>query len=153
VSTQGATEQDWTLRAAIYRHFVDHARAPEPEEMATKIGLSLDESQSAYQRLHDAHAFFLEPGTTSIRMLNPFSAVETPFQVEVGDNKYYANCAWDMLGIPGMLGRDALIHARLEADRMPVELAVRDGMSRPDHDYVVNFSVPFRDWYADLIHT
>jgi hypothetical protein len=33
-------------------------------------------------------------------MLNPFSAVETPHRVEAGGRSWFANCAWDALGIP-----------------------------------------------------
>ncbi len=41
----------------------------------------------------------------------PFSGVETLFQVSVSDKTYFANCAWDSLGIPAALHTDAEIEA------------------------------------------
>jgi hypothetical protein len=52
-----------------------------------------------------------------------------------------------------MLGEDAVIHARLEVADEPVRIPVVDGAPRPEGDYLVHFSVPFRHWYDDLIHT
>ena len=115
--------------------------------------MEVDEVQKAYRRLHNAHAIFLDPGTDRIRLLNPFSNVPTPFQVRIGDITYYANCAWDMLAIPAMIDRDAMISARLEVADTTVQIPVEGGEPLPDRDYVVNYSVPFRKWYADLIYT
>lgn len=147
------TEQDWAIRAAIYRFFIDRARVPSTGEIAAWCGIEPAEAREALRRLHDAHALLLEPDGERIRMLNPFSGVETPFRVETGGKAYVANCAWDMLGIPGMLGQDALIQAPLEVVSEMVELPVVDGLPCPDRDYLINFSVPFRRWYDDLIHT
>lgn len=147
------TDRDWAIRTAAYRYFGDHSRAPDCKEIAALFGISADEARAAYHRLHDAHALFLDPGTSRIRMLNPFSNVPTPYVVEVDGKSYHANCAWDMLAIPGMLGRDALIHARLEVAGTNVQIPVQDGLPRPDRAYVVNYSIPFRNWYVDLAHT
>lgn len=147
------TKQDWEIRTRIYEYFVERARAPRYADMAEEFRISPAEARGAYRRLHDAHALLLEPYGDRIRILNPFSAIPTAYSVEVGDKQYFANCAWDMLGIPGMLGEDALIRARLEVVDKTVGIPVSDGTPQPDRDYIVNFSVPFRDWYADQIHT
>lgn len=147
------TDQDWAIRAAIYRYFVEHAQAPLFNEIASERGIELTEARDAFRRLHDAHALYLDPESDRIRMLNPFSAIETPYQVETGGRTYYANCAWDMLGIPAMLGQDALIHAPVEVANETVEIPVVNGQPRPDREYIINYSVPFAYWYDDLIHT
>jgi Alkylmercury lyase len=147
------TEQDWEIRTALYRFYVENARAPSDGEVADEFGISTDGVATALLRLHEAHALFLDPKTEQIRMLNPFSAVPTSYVVEIGARSYFANCAWDMLAIPAMLGKDALIHARLEVADSTIQIPVIDGEPRPDRNYVVNFSVPFSDWYSDLIYT
>ncbi|CAN5629972.1 hypothetical protein BH23CHL2_BH23CHL2_32500 [soil metagenome] len=147
------TDQDWAIRAGIYRFVVDHARVPSTEEIAAEFAIEPGEAREALYRLHAAHALYFDAGSDRIRMLNPFSGVQTPYRVETGGKTYDANCAWDMLGIPAMLGQDALIHATLEIANKTVEIPVVDGRPRPDRDYVVNFSVQFRHWYDDLIHT
>jgi hypothetical protein len=147
------TDLEWDLRARIYAYVVDHAEAPTYQQMASDLGIEAGQARQSFHRLHDAHALFLDPGTDDIRMLNPFSAIPTPFRVEVGERAYNANCAWDSLGIPGMLRRDAVIHARLEVAGGTVQIPVVDGMPRPGRDYLIHYSVPFRHWYDDLIHT
>ena len=153
MNAERPSERDWAIRTEIYRHFVEHERAPSHEEIAATFNLESEEARQAFHRLHAAHAFFLDPGTDTIRLLNPFSNVPTPFRVEIGEKSYYANCAWDMLAIPAMLGQDALIHAHLEVAEAIIELPVRDGAPRPDRDHLINYSVPSRDWYEDLVYT
>ncbi len=151
--TTQPTTHDWAIRTRVYEFFVERARAPRYTDIATEFGISEREARAAYRRLHDAHALLLEPGGDRIRILNPFSAIPTAYTVEVGQQRYFANCAWDMLGIPGMLGTDALIRAKLEVVSKTVGIPVVGGEPQPDRDYLVNFSVPFKDWYADQIHT
>lgn len=52
-----------------------------------------------------------------------------------------------------MLGGDALIHARLEVVDETVQIPVTGGAPRPDREYLIHFTVPFRHWYDDQIFT
>ena len=149
------SERDWEIRLAVYQFFVDHARPPEPAEIAGAFGIGEAEARTAYQRLHDDHAFYLDPGTGVIRMANPLSAVATAFRVTVDGRRLYANCAWDSLGIPAMLHADALIDAsytNTEGRPDPARYAIAGGELRGD-DGLVHFPLPFRRWYDDLVHT
>ncbi len=98
------SERDWQIRLHIYEFFVEHQRPPTTAETAGAFGIAEDEARQAYRRLHDAHTLLLEPGTSDVRMANPLSAVETPYRVNVDGRTFFANCAWDSLGIPAMLG-------------------------------------------------
>jgi hypothetical protein len=147
--------RDWQLRLHIYRFFVAQARPPAVSETAGAFGMAEGDVRDAYRRLHDAHALFLEPGTSRIRMANPLSAVETPFRVTVNDRTLFANCAWDSLGIPAMLGTDATIAAVYtgpDGSETPAHYAVVAGALRGD-DGIVHFPLPFRRWDDDLLHT
>jgi hypothetical protein len=147
------SERDWDIRTRIYGHIVEHGGPPGHLDIAADFGIDPEEARLAFHRLHAAHALFLEPGGNAVRMANPFSAVPTPFRVDTGGRSYFANCAWDALAIPSLLGRDALIHARLEVAGTAVQIPVVDGLPRSEGDYLIHFAIPFRHWYDDLIHT
>lgn len=148
-----ADNLDWTVRAAVYRFITDHERAPTVDEAAAISGVTPERTALAFQRLNRRHAIFLEPGTLAIRMAHPFSAVPTPFRVRANGHAYWANCAWDMLGIPAALHADAEIEAYYaETSNTPVMLSV-SGDRVQGHGEVIHFPLPFQRWYDDLIHT
>jgi len=142
----------WNIRAFVYRHFADTTRAPGVDEAADAFALPHDEAASAYEALHARHAFFLNPGTHDIMMANPFSNIETSFRVHADGKSYFANCAWDSLGIPAALHRDADVEASCAQSGQPVTLQVRDG-AVSESDVLAHFLVPFKHWYADLVFT
>ena len=72
---------DVSLRNLTYRMFVELGRAPTVAEVASGAGLQEHEAAAAWQRLHDAHALVLHPGTSELRMANPFSAQPTAYRV------------------------------------------------------------------------
>jgi hypothetical protein len=142
----------WGIRAFVYQHFAETTRAPGVDEVAARFALSGEEAASAYEELHEHHALYLKPGTTEILMANPFSGVGTPFKVRVDDRIYFANCAWDSLGIPAALHTDAEIEASCAQSGEPIQLRVSGGQVRGS-EALVHFLVPFRDWYNDLTST
>ena len=142
----------WDIRAFVYRHFGEETRPPHVEETASRFGLTHEHAAEAYEGLHRRHAFYLKPGTHDILMANPFSAVETPFRVYAKDKTYFANCAWDSLGIPAALQADAQVEAACAQSREPLQISFKDGQVSHS-DVLVHFLVPFRDWYDDLAFT
>ncbi len=124
------TDQDWQIRLHIYQFLVEHARPPTTGETASHFGMTEAEVKDAYQRLHDAHTLFLEPATTEVRMANPLSGVETAYRVTVNGRKLFANCAWDSVGIPAMLGADAEIEAVYCGTNTPARYAIVGGELR-----------------------
>ena len=142
----------WDIRAFVYSHFAGTTHAPSVDETAAHFALTHEQAASAYEQLHARHAFFLKPGTHSIRMANPFSGVETQFKVHANDRTYFANCAWDSLGIPAALHADAQIEAVCSQTREPIHLSIKEGrVSNPG--VLVHFLVPFKNWYDDLVFT
>ena len=122
-------------------------------EVARALGASLAEVEGAFQGLAQKRLLVLEPGDPArIRMAPPFAGVETPFRVLVQDKIYYANCAWDSLGIPAALHMDALIEASDAYTGEPITLEVRD--ARPVHQpCVIHFAVPAARWWEDILYT
>ena len=119
---------------------------------AEALNLHESEAAAAYERLHAGHFLFLDPGTHHIRMAWPFSGVNTPFNVHVGQLIYQANCAWDMLGIPAVLQTDAIIHASFEDSQEQTVITITAGQLH-HMGGVVHFPLPLSQWYDDLILT
>lgn len=143
---------DWSVRNHIYATILTRGVPPTCDAVAAEFGVSPNRVREAYERLNERHALFLTPGTHDIRMAHPFSGIPTPFRVYANGRDYWANCAWDALGIPTALHAGARIEAETADDGKPIHLAVADGRVTGWHG-VVHFALPFRRWYDDLIRT
>ena len=147
------TNTDWDIRLYVYKLLAEGGFAPDADAISAIFGISPEEALRALQRLHDAHALVLSPGSSDILMANPLSATPTDYRVVVGETVLYANCAWDSLGIPAMLGADALIETRHPLTGLPIEYAVAANQFRGCRDCLVHFAHPFRHWYDDIVDT
>ena len=85
-------------------------------------------------------------------MAFPFSGIPTPLRVHSKERSYWANCAWDMLGIPAALHSDAEVETEYAEDDSPVRLSVEGGELQSDAG-LVHFPLPLRRWYDDLVFT
>jgi hypothetical protein len=142
----------WKVRHFVYAHFSDTTHAPTVDETAHHFNISIEEASALYKELHNRHAFFLEPETLTIRMANPFSGIPTDFKVHSNGKTYYANCAWDMLGIPAALHCDAIIEAVFTESNESVQLEILDGKVT-NGELLIHFPLPFARWYDDLVFT
>lgn len=142
----------WQVRHFIYQHFADTTRAPSVDETAAHFNISTQEATNYYKELHNRHALFLDLETVTVRMANPFSGIPTDFKVHANGKTYYANCAWDMLGIPAALHTDAVIEAVCTESNETVQLEVKDGKIT-NYQLLIHFPLPFARWYDDLTFT
>jgi hypothetical protein len=142
-------EKLWSIRAFVYHCFAETTRPPRVDETASRFNLTHKEAGEAYEDLHRRHALFLSPGTHDILMANPFSGSETSFRVHANGKTYFANCAWDALGIPAALQVDAQIEAACAQSGVPIRLSVINRQVQGP-EVLVHFLVPFREWYDDL---
>jgi hypothetical protein len=144
--------QIWDIRAFVYRQFAETTRPPRVEETASHFRLALEEAATAYEELQHRHTLFLQPGTHNIWMAWPFSGVETPFRVHANAKTYFANCAWDSLGVPVAIQADAEIEATCAQSGDSIRLRVSNQQVSKS-DALVHLLVPFRNWYDDLPFT
>jgi hypothetical protein len=142
----------WATRSFIYAHFVATAQPPPVEQTAQHLAISSDAAARLYRALEARHALLLEPGTTRIRMANPFSALPTQFEVTANDCTYWANCAWDAFGIAAALRANADITAHCGFAGTPLHILVRGESFFGDRG-LVHFALPCRRWYDDLVFT
>ena len=85
-------------------------------------------------------------------MANPFSAVPTPYRVEADERSWYANCAWDAIGICAALHADGQIETTCPDCGEPIRLRIENG--RPDDESLVfHCLVPARQWWDDIVFT
>jgi len=149
----GTLEFETAVKLNLYRTIAETTRAPDAADVARALGSSLSRVEEAFATLAGKRLLVLEPGTgTRIRMAPPFSAIETPFLVRVGEKAYYANCAWDALGISAALHRDARVSASDGHTGEPLELEVRGGEPVP-RPCAIHFAVPAARWWDDIIYT
>jgi hypothetical protein len=141
---------DRRVRLSIYRAIVGDGRPPTAPEIASELGISTDEVEASLHRLDDAHAIVLAPGTPYVWMANPFSAIPTPFEVTVGDRRYFGNCIWDALGIPACLHEDAGIRTFCPDCSEPISLEVRGDTLAAAADATIHFAVPAARWWEDI---
>lgn len=143
---------DAKVRLGVYSHFAETGRAPSVDDVASRVGASGAEVVAAYQRLDAAHALVLDEDRESIRMAMPFSGVETPHTVESEGVHYFANCAWDVLGVAAALQRRSLVRSRCEQSREPLTLDVGlDGP--PPSDWLFHSLIPAARWWENVVFT
>jgi hypothetical protein len=143
---------DRDVRREVYAVTMDGGRPPLAAEVGGRLGVSAGEVRAAFERLAAGRVLVLQPGSGEVLMANPFSAVPTPFAVEAAGRLYFANCIWDALGVPAMLGSDGRILASCGCCGAGMPLAVENGALQPAGG-VVHFAVPARRWWEDIVFT
>lgn len=138
---------DTRVRVRVMERFVADGHPPSALDLAGDLRVSSSQVEDALHRLHDAHALVLAPGTSSVWMANPLSALPTRFTVDVGERTYWGNCIWDGLGVVSMLGGTGAVRtACADCDeRMTVD--VDAGRPGAEDGAVVHFLLPARRWW------
>jgi len=145
-------EQDGRVRLAVYGHFIDTGARPGVGDLSQRLGLSPEAVKDSLRRLGSQRVLVLEEGSTDIRMAMPFSGVPTGYRVETPLGGWWANCAWDALGIAAMLQVTARVEARCEdcGDALTVRVE-QERLTRSEG--VIHFAVPAARWWEDIRFT
>jgi hypothetical protein len=143
---------DVAVKLAIYHHFAQTGERPSPEQIGERVSAPPAAVLDAYRRLRAQRVLVLEADGASIRMASPFSGVPTQHVVTSGGRSYFANCAWDALGIPAALQQPATVHSRCEQSLEPLQLEV--GRSGPaPSGWLFHCVVPAAHWWDDIVFT
>lgn len=143
------TDFPWSLRTEIYRVMGATTRAPSLDDLAAWSGRSRTQVLEALDALENAHQIALLPDRSGVWMANPFSSVPTGFPVDTERGRYWANCAWDALGVPAILGIDGWTEARCAASGSPLSYGVKKSR-RVGDDGVIHLVVPPRSAWDDI---
>ena len=143
---------DVQVKLAVYSHFAETGRRPSPGEVIGRIGSDVESVLDAYRRLRAQRLLVLEADGASIRMAPPFSGVPTQHVVEAGGIQYFANCAWDALGVLAALHAPGTIHSRCEQSGELFHLKV--GLQGPEpSEWLFHCLVPAAKWWDDIVFT
>ena len=143
---------DTQVKLAIYNHFAATGIAPSPADIATSMDTRVENVLESYQRLRAQRLLVLQADGESIRMAPPFSGVPTHHIVEADGTRYFANCAWDALGIPAALQKAATVRSRCAQSGAPLQLDV--GLQGPEpSDWLFHCLVPAAKWWDDIVFT
>jgi hypothetical protein len=145
-------EFDIQVKLAVYRHFAETGRRPSPREVVERVGSDVKSVLDTYRRLRAQRVLVLEADGSSIRMAPPFSGVPTQHVVEAGGIQYFANCAWDALGVPAALHKPGTVHSRCEQSGEPFHLNVSLQGPEPS-DWLFHCLVPAAKWWDDIVFT
>ena len=138
------------VRLAVYDHFVARQQAPSVEEVSERTGRPAAEVSSVFRGLAEAHVLVLRPGTDEVWMAMPFSAVPTGFTVRVGESSWWANCAWDALGVLAALDADGEVIADDPSGGEHLRVRVEDGKPAGPAEGMIHFAVPAARWWEDI---
>ena len=137
-------------RRFIYSHVATEGAPPTSKELALHFDTEPEDAVEVLKVLGVTKRVVLNPDTGEIWMCGPFSAVPTRFRVHGATASWWANCAWDMLGIPASLNISATLETRCACCDEPVRIEV-DGERGPlSHEGLVHIFVPARRWYDDI---
>jgi hypothetical protein len=138
------------LLVHVYDHLLARGTPPTSSDIAAHFHTTTDDALRALRELNVGKTVLPNPRTGEIWMAGPFSAVPTPYEVFADGVQWWANCAWDMLGIPAVAERPVHIEARctdcgesMTFDVDPMQLTL-------DVEGVVHFLLPARRWYDDI---
>ncbi len=139
---------DSRVRTAVYEIFAS-GQIPARLDVARLIGIEERDVASSYERLADSHVLVLDPTTREVWMAMPFSAVATAFVVAARDRQWWANCAWDAMGISAALQCDVRVETTCADCREPMTVTIANGELMPAHG-VAHFAVPAAEWWNDI---
>jgi hypothetical protein len=145
-------EFDVEVKLAVYRHFAKTGRRPSITETAENVNSDANSVLDAYQRLMTQRLLVLEADGSSIRMASPFSGVPTQHVVEADGIQYFANCAWDALGVMAALHKQGTIHSSCAQSGEPLQLEV-DLQGPEPSDWLFHCLVPAARWWDDIVFT
>jgi len=135
-------------RIFIYAHVADVGIPPTSAEIAEHFQITPDEARQRVVSLGATKRIVSSGG--EIWMAGPFSALPTRFRVHGPSVSWWANCAWDMLGIPASLSVSARIHASCACCDESVGIDV-DAEEGPREEVgIVHILLPARRWYEDI---
>ena len=153
------TDSDRALWIALHEEIIKTGQVPKMADFAKLSGLEHAGNDSAlaaaFDRLHENHYVALREDVRELLMLHPFSPVPTAHRVVCGETSYWANCFWDALGIPPMLGRNGRVESSCGCCGTSATFDIKNGeMGKlSGGEGVVHFAVPAKDWWRDVEFT
>jgi hypothetical protein len=152
MSDPAAVDRD--VRVTIAECIRDRGAVPSLAEVSSRVALGEADTAASFGRLASARVMILRPGTTEILSFNPFAAGPTDFQVRAGGREWSALCAWDAFGVAAALRSDAVVLGHCaDVCGVPLEVRLAGDAIGALEGVVMQFALPAREWWKDIVFT
>jgi hypothetical protein len=140
------------LRRFIYDQLLSRGLPPSSEQIGEHFGVSADEARLAIGSMKIGKTVLPHPTTGEIWMAGPFAARPSTYRVFGNRLAWWANCAWDMLGVMVIANEPVRVETECTDCREPltIDATPERGVAESVRDMVVHFLVPARHWYDDI---
>jgi len=153
----GATE----LRVFVYDTIARRGRPPASTEIGVHFGITPDDARGAVADAGLGHAMFPDPYTGEIAIAGPVAGIPTSYRVSANGVTWFANSAWDMLGVAAMFMTEVTIETRCTDCGDPVKFfldphafpAFSFPKGSKDEKAIIHFLMPARQWHDDIAAT
>jgi hypothetical protein len=137
------------LRTFIYDWTIERGVPPASADIGAHFGVPAAAARESIAALNIGKTVLCHPVTGEIWMAGPFAAEPTPYRVTGARASWWANCAWDMLGVAAIVDEPVRIDAACTDCAQPMHLRAsrQDGVRG---DGIVHILVPARHWYRDI---
>ena len=140
------------LRRFVYDHLLSRGLPPSSEQIGEHFGVSTDDARHAIGSLKIGKTVLPHPTTGEIWMAGPFAARPSTYRVVGKRLAWWANCAWDMLGVMVIANEPVCVETECTDCREPltIDATPGQGVAQSMRNLVVHFLVPARHWYDDI---
>ena len=140
------------IRVFVYDWIVAHGEPPTTQDIGAHLCITSAEARDAIANLNIGKTVLCNPADGEIWMAGPFAAAETPYRVIGEHASWWANCAWDSLGIAAIVGEDVTVEASCADCGDPMRVRVKRGQGVQGAG-LIHLLVPMREWYRDIGYT
>jgi hypothetical protein len=145
---------DRDVRVTIAECIRDRGAVPSLAEVASRIALPQSDTAESFGRLAASRVMLLRPGTMEILSFNPFAAGSTDFRVRADGRDWSALCAWDAFGVAAALRTDGVVLGHCaEVCGVPLEVRLSGDAIGALDGVVMQFALPAREWWKDIVFT
>ena len=143
---------DTALRIFVYDQLLARGTAPSSEEIGRELGISAEDARKTMAGLKIGKTILPHPKTGEIWMAGPFAAKPSEYRVVGSRMSWWANCAWDALGVAVLANEPVRVEAGCADCNAPLAFGVTPtrGVAKDARDLVVHFLLPARRWYDDI---
>jgi hypothetical protein len=137
------------LRRFIYDDMVSNGVPPTAARIGQHFGVNAVDAKRELAALKIGKTVLVHPITGEIWMAGPFAASATPYRIVGAKQSWWANCAWDMLGVAAIVNEPVQLVASCCdcGEQFMLDASPARGV---ESDWLVHFLLPARRWYEDI---
>lgn len=141
-----------SVRHFVYDDMLSNGLPPSAARIGRHFGVDANDVKRELAALKIGKTILVHPTTGEIWMTGPFASGVTPYRIDriVGTTQsWWANCAWDMLGVALIVNEPVRLVASCCdcGEPFTLDASPKRGI---ESDWLVHFLLPARRWYEDI---